>query len=469
MTFAAPRRSLRARVTIWYTAALMAALAAYAVVVYASLRRVLWAELDDRLHHEIETSEGLLQPYWTGDGAVTPGGRSPLDDDDYRWLQVFSPEGRLLFESDVAKAEPIAGLPVPRVDSAVSVEVEGRGNLRLKSERGHIAKHPVMVRVATSEARVRDELAQMVVLMAGALPLCAAGAAYGGYRLVRRTLAPIDRLVRAANSVTADNLARRLPVENAADEVGQIASAFNATLARLEGSFTQMRRFTANASHELRTPLTAVRSTGQVALSDGGSVDDHREAIASMLEEVERLSKLLDTLLLLARSDAGHIELTRQPVNLLALVQDVAADCRVLADEKEQTISIDGAPSSVLLDPTVLRIAVANIVHNAIRYSPLKGHVRIGVVPNGGRVTIEVQDNGAGVPPDHVEQIFERFYRVDEARSPDGGVGLGLAMARWAVESHHGSIAVRNNDGPGSTFTISLPATQGFSGNEQPS
>lgn len=459
MTFAPPNRSLRARVTVWYTAALMAALVAYAAVVYGSLHRVLWAELDDRLHHEIETSEGLLQPFWTTDGAVTPGGQSPLDDDDYRWLQVFSPEGRLLFESDVAKADPIAGLAVPRLDSAVSLEVDGRGSLRVKSERGHIAKHPVMVRVATSEARVREELAQMVALMAVALPLCAAGAAYGGYRLVRRTLAPVDRLVRAANSVTADNLAQRLPVENAADEVGQIAKAFNATLARLEGSFTQMRRFTANASHELRTPLTALRSTGQVALSDGGSVDDHREAIASMLEEVERLSKLLDTLLLLARSDAGHIELTRQPVNLLTLVQDVAADCRVLAEEKEQTISIGGAPISLLVDPTVLRVAVANVTHNAIRYSPPKGHVRIGVVASGDRVTIEVQDNGAGVPPEQVEQIFERFHRVDAARSPDGGAGLGLAMARWAVESHRGSIAVRNNEGRGSTFTISLPVS----------
>jgi signal transduction histidine kinase len=388
---AAPRRTLRARMMTWYTAVLVAALGVYAAVVYVSLRRVLWAELDDRLHHEIETIEGLLQPYWTADGVRTPDGASPLDDDDYRWCQVWSRDGtRLLFESEIAKGDPLPRLAPPRVDAATSLVRETGDHLRVKDELGHIAKHPIIVRVATSEARVRGELIEMVALMGGTLLLCAVAAAYGGYHLVRRTLAPVDRLVRAANAVTAEDLSRRLPVENAADEVGQIAFAFNATLARLEASFTQMRRFTANASHELRTPLTALRSTGQVALTGAGDATDHREAIASMLEEVERLSKLLDTLLLLARSDAGQIKLTTQSVNVLTLVQEVAADCRVLADEKAQTISIVGTDGAVSADPTVLRIAVANIVHNAIRYSPARGCVRIRVLPQANGIAIEI-------------------------------------------------------------------------------
>jgi heavy metal sensor kinase len=458
MTSGARRRSLRVRVTIWFTAALVAALAAFAAVVYVSVRRVLWAELDDRLHHEVETVEGLLQPYWTMGGVRTPGGISPLDDDDDRWVEVWTRDSRLLFQSDVAKAAPLPQVAPPQGNRALSIRPDGQGHLRMKDELGHIAQQPVVLRVVTSEARVRNELTEMLLLMAVALPLCALTAAYGGHRLARRTLAPIDRLVRAANGITAENLTERLPVEHPADEVGQIAQAFNATLTRLQASFTQMRRFTANASHELRTPLTALRSTGQVALTSAGSIDDHREAIGSMLEEVERLSKLLETLLLLARSDAERMVLSRHSVDLLDLVQEMASECRVLAEEKSQSIAIDGSEVVLSADPTVLRIAIANVIHNAIRYSPSNGLVSIRVESQGDTATIEVADQGDGIPPAHLDQIFERFYQIDSARSPGtDGVGLGLAMARWAVEAHHGTITVRNNPAAGSTFTISLP------------
>lgn len=453
------RRSIRTRVTLWYTAALTAALVLYAVVVYVSLRQVLWAELDDRLHHEIETGEGLLQPYWSADGVRTPGGASPLDDDDYRWLQVWSVDGRLLFQSDIAARQVIPQLPAPGGDSAVSVSLASLGPFRVKDELGHIARHPVIVRVATSESRVRDELGEMVGLMLLTLPICALAAAYGGHHLVRRTLSSIDRLVAATTAVTAENLARRLPIENPDDEVGRIALAFNTTLSRLEASFTQMRRFTANASHELRTPLAAIRSAGQVALTDADTVGDHREAIASMLEEVDRLSALLDTLLLLARSDTGQVPLALHQVDVLDLVRGITAECRILADEKDQTITIDGTPARVAADPTVLRIAVANVVHNAIRYSPRRGRVGIRVSEAGAEAVIDVEDDGPGIPPEHVDHVFDRFYRVDPGRSSSaGGVGLGLAMARWAVTAHRGAISVRGNPAGGSTFSIVVPS-----------
>lgn len=450
------RRSLRVRVTAWFTAALTTALVAYAVVVYLSLRRVLWAELDDRLHHEIETSEGLLQPYWSAAGLWTPGGVSPLDDDDHRWLQVWSPDGRLLFESETAKQLPMPHLPPATSDVARSLTIPSSGPYRVKDEAGHIARQPVVVRVALSEARVRDELSEMLFLMGATLPLCALASAYGGYRLVRRTLSPIDRLVQATASITADNLTSRLPLESH-DEVGRIAAAFNQTLARLEASFTQMRRFSANASHELRTPLAAIRSTGQLALSHPGAEHEHRDAIASMVEEAEHLGKLLDTLLVLARSDAGQIQLQREPLDILALVYGVASECRVLADEKNQTLTLDGDEAWLEADPTVLRIAVANVVHNAIRYSTSGTRVSVRVVAHAGSVTIDVADTGPGIPPEHLELIFERFHRVDSGRSTyAGGAGLGLAMARWAVVAHGGTITAHNNV-VGSTFSITLP------------
>lgn len=469
MTSAASRpNTLRAKLTIWSTAIMLLGLVAYAIIVYASLRRVLWSEVDERLHHEIETVEGLLQAHWTADGPRTPGGASPLDDDDDRWLQVWSRDGRLLFQSEVAKAEPIAALDAPGGDAARSLD-DGRGiRIRVKDEHGHIAGHPVVVRVVTSEAPLRQELTAMVWLMALALPLCGAAAAYGAFRLVRHALAPVDRLVASATAITADRLGDRLPVEHADDEVGQIARAFNATLARLEASFNQMRTFTANASHELRTPITALRSVGQVALTRARTADEYREAIGSMLDDADHLAKLLDTMLLLAKSDAGQIALTRERLDLGELVGQVADQCAVLAEEKGQTLAVESPRESagagvgagvVSVDPVVLRIAIANLIHNAIRYAAPASAVTMRVFARDAAVVLEVEDRGPGIPAEHHAHLFDRFYRADGARSHGvGGAGLGLAMARWAVEVHGGSIGVRSEPGAGSTFHISLPA-----------
>jgi heavy metal sensor kinase len=454
--------TLRARLTLWSTAILLCGLLAYATVVYIALRRVLWSEVDERLHHEIETVEGLLQPYWTPQGVRTPGGRSPLDDDDDRWLQVWSRDGHLLFQSEVARAQPIAALTTPGEDAARSLD-DGRGaRVRVKDEQGHIAGDPVIVRVVTSEARLRQEMTDMLWLMGLALPLCAALAAYGGFRLVRRALTPIDRLVAGATAITAERLGDRLPVENPGDEVGQIASAFNATLARLEKSFDQMRTFTANASHELRTPITALRSVGQVALATARDQDAYREAIASMLDDADQLAKLLDTMLLLAKSDAGQIALTRERLDLGMLVRDVAEQCAVLAEEREQTLSLEGVRERgclVSADPVVLRIALANLIHNAIRYGPHASPIILRVFARDATVILEVEDRGPGIPAAHHPHLFDRFYRADDGRSHGvGGAGLGLAMARWAVEVHGGTIGLRSGSGTGSVFHISLPA-----------
>jgi heavy metal sensor kinase len=452
---------LRGKLAVWLTVVLVAALALYCGVAYVSLRQVLWHELDERLHNDIETLEGLLQPFWTAEGVRASYHQPVLDEDDYRWMQVWSPDGRLLFASDVAAATPVPALAGPPSDRAISLNIENDVRVRVKEESGRIAGHPVIVRVLTSEARVEQELMEFFWLIGLAAPLIVGVAVLGGYHLVRRTLRPVDRLVASANQITAERLSVRLPVANPADEVGQIAHAFNATLAKLEESFEQMRRFTANASHELRTPLTALRSTGQAALTASPSVERHREAIADMIEDAEQLSRLLDVMLLLAQADAGTVPFEPRSVDVDLLVTDVAKECDVLAQEKGQRLLLDCSAGAATVDPTVLRIAIANLLHNAIRYGPPSSDVSVRTFGDPARVTIEVQDRGPGIAREHHNHLFERFYRVDPGRSSAlGGAGLGLAMARWSVEAHGGVIEVASAEGSGSTFRIVLPRPQ---------
>jgi heavy metal sensor kinase len=266
-------------------------------------------------------------------------------------------------------------------------------------------------------------------------------------------------MARHAERLTADNLDERLPVENPDDELGHLARVFNVSLGRIEESFAQLRRFTADVSHELRTPLTAIRSVGEVGLGDHPSEQGYREIIGSILEEADRLTLLVDTLLSLSRADAGEAPLHREDVDLLALAREVAGHLGVLAEEKEQALVIEGSePVPVDADRLVLRQALVNVVDNAIKYSPPGSRVRVVVTGDAAIGRVDVIDAGPGISAAHRERIFERFYRVDKGRSREqGGAGLGLALARWAVTAHGGRIEVDSMEGEGSTFRISLP------------
>jgi len=300
-------------------------------------------------------------------------------------------------------------------------------------------------------------------MLAIGLPVAVILVALTGYLVAARALKPVDAMAQHALRITAEQLNERLAIENPNDELGHLGTAFNTALARLELSFGQLRRFTADASHELRTPLTAIKSVGEVSLAMPGDVNYYRDVIGSMLEEANRLTHLVDSLLTMARADAGRIQLHRTGVNLFELAKESCGLLEVLAEEKQQTIQVEGdVRVAVLADQTILRQAVMNLVHNAVKFSPLNGAVRVVVGESGNAAVIEVHDSGPGVPAEHRAHIFERFYRVDKARArAAGGAGLGLSIAQWAVHIHGGTIEVESARGngamPGSIFRIRLP------------
>jgi heavy metal sensor kinase len=299
-----------------------------------------------------------------------------------------------------------------------------------------------------------------VIFLAG-IPFALILAVLSGYFLAGRALSPVKAITRKANEINAESLSERLPVLNPNDEIGSLASVFNDTLSRLDISFQQLRRFTSDASHELRTPLTSIRSVGEVALQGSKDKKSCQEAIGSMLEETERLTHLVDNLLTLARGDAGKTNLIPKAKDLSVLVGEVVEELRVLSEEKSQTLSSDSLPSiMVTADEATLRRAVSNVLHNAIEHTQKKGHVEvITAKTEDGNAIIDIIDDGPGIPEAERTKVFERFYRFDGARSrKTGGVGLGLAIARWAVEANGGLIEFCDKQGAGTHCRITLPA-----------
>jgi heavy metal sensor kinase len=302
-------------------------------------------------------------------------------------------------------------------------------------------------------------MAELGAVLAFGLPLAAGLSAAGGYLIANRSLSPMSQIAARARQITAESLGGRLPVPNPYDELGQLATVFNATLARLENSFAELRRFTADASHELRTPLTALRAVGEAALrSDAGDPKSLREALSSMLEETRRLTDLVDALLLLARADTSGVSPSLEHVDLRGLVNEVRETLLVLAEEKNQQIETIAEQVTIRADRELLRLALLNLVHNAIRYSAEGLMISLRVRRQEANAVAEVIDQGPGIAPEHQQKIFERFYRVDKARSrASGGAGLGLAIARWAIERQGGHIELESQPDSGSLFRIVMP------------
>jgi heavy metal sensor kinase len=454
-------RSLRVRLTLWYAGALAIVLGLYAGGVFVFLWHSLSSALDRQLHDDFEIAEQMLARdgpdgvRWRLDAGHEEGEAA----DSGGWVDVWSSTGRLLYRSpgrDVDVGAPLAVASSARDARPQSEYLPGVGRVRALVAPYTIGDLAVVLRVVRSEEPLWHDLRELLLVLGLGFPLALGLAAFGGFALARRALRPVRDMAERARTITADHLGRRLPVDDPEGELGQLAIVFNDTLARLERSFAELRRFTADASHELRTPLTAIRSVGEVGLR--GHRDDHayREIIGSMLEEADRLTRLVDTLLVLSRADADAISLRLERIDVRALTDEITAQLEVLAEEKRQVLSIE-APGriEVVADRLILRQALLNLLDNAIKYSPEGGHIRVLVGQRTGIPTIEVVDNGPGIAPEHREAIFRRFYRVDPARTRNaGGAGLGLCIARWAVELHGGRIELESEEGKGSTFRI---------------
>ncbi len=283
----------------------------------------------------------------------------------------------------------------------------------------------------------------------------------GGYWLARKALSPVDRMAATAAEITATQLDRRLPETEANDELGYLAQTFNAMIARLQRSFDEVRRFTADAAHELRTPLAAMRTEAEVALRSPRAAERDARVFESLLEEIERLTRLVSHLLFLCREETGVAPNVFCTVRLDSLVRDVSEHMEVAAREKGLALVVDLEHAcEVQGEPDRLRQLVFNLLDNAIKYTPSGGTVAVGCEPSTstGQVRVVVSDTGIGISNDHLPHVFERFYRVDSSRSSEiEGNGLGLAICLSIAESHAGTLSIESTFGKRTRVTLALP------------
>jgi len=445
------RSSIRLRLTLWNAAVLMIILVVVSLGSFLFMRNRLESIARSRLDNGYSSVETVVKS--------SGGELSDIYHLGQENLFQLSQAGRVIYQTLTWQDIIGSGTPLDaQFEDSGSWRSPNGSLYRLKKGMEPVSGYEIVFAQDITSAKAT--LRSLAVILTAGVPFALILAVLGGYFLAGRALSPVKAITKKASEINAENLSERLPVPNPRDEIGRLASVFNETLARLDGSFQQLQRFTSDASHELRTPLTSIRSVGEVALQGSPDASSCQEAISSMLEETERLTHLVDSLLTLARGDAGKTEFARRALDLSVLAAEVVEELRVLAEEKNQTLSSEFQPTvMVTADQPTFRQAVVNVLHNAIIYTPEEGHIEVRTTKTDeGKAVIDFIDDGPGIPECERSKVFERFYRVRQGRSrTDGGVGLGLSIAQWAVEANGGTIAFLDKKGPGAHCRITLP------------
>ena len=474
--------SLRIRLALWYCGVLSLVLLFFGVCLYLVVRAQLLRHHDAELVGTAQAVEDVLSEHADCDN-LTPEQVGKLDRHS-RLVLFHAVDGdtRSFYRSPDLGSQPLLRGLTETPDflnerATFKTYGDGRGFLRAYTRpyRSRAGRRGV-IRVMERLGDVRGPLTNLRLALLVLAPFAVGVSSLGGYWLAGRALAPVDEITRLAREIEASQLSRRLPAAPTHDEIGRLVETFNQMIARLEAAFEGMKRFTADASHELRGPLTNMHGTVDVALSLPRSPGEYQCALSSVREDAERLARIVEDLLVLARADARRLMLEHEPVRLDILVREVAASFCERASEAGVIIEADASEAVVVDgDERWLRQLLYNLVENALKFTaaaPQKGRpaeVRLGIVSSGDDARLEVRDSGPGIPEDDLDRIFERFYRVDGARThgPAGGSGLGLSIAAWVVHAHAGSIKARTLPEGGAEFVVTLPRG-GTRGGEPP-
>jgi heavy metal sensor kinase len=457
------RLGIRWKLTLWYGLVLTVLLAGFSAVVYLTLRHQLMERMDQGLTEELADVRHEVERATDTPDLLVWLDRRFAHHEGFDF-QITRADGVRFFASDRLADRTLALPPAaPEHPAAPSFETTGAGagRWRVVTVRVRGPEGPLTVQVARSLTEFDHETAELLWAFLLAGPLTVGATLAGGYYLAGRTLAPVERITETARGISGEKLNRRVPVANPGDELGRLAATLNDMLDRLERSFAEMQRFTADAAHELRTPLAVIRNEAEVALRAPRSPEEYTRVLEGLLEDVVRLSEMADQLLFLCRQDAGLNPPAHKDVALDELLRAVIDNVRPVAEAKGVSLVLaDTRPCAVLGEPLQLRRVFYNLLDNAVKYTASGGTVRVSSRREGGEVVVRVADTGIGIAAEHRPHIFDRFYRVDSSRTGDtGGAGLGLAICRSVVRATGGTVEVSSEIGRGSEFTVRLPVS----------
>jgi heavy metal sensor kinase len=494
--------SIRTRLTVWYAAWSAATLLGSGLIGYLVIRETLESNLDRSLRNEIKWVNEFIEPTAkkirlkksailelqdlkrlaqapadeSTEEDVSPEDREQVDamwNQIYQhtllsprrhFIQILDRNGEMLYRSlSLAKQEihyPDSLVPYQRV-GIVDYTGEDKKDLRLAvTQNDH-----VKIYVAYPLEPLNEVLDNLFSSFRFLVPLTLLISVIGGWFLAHQSLKPVDTVTRAARDITVQNLNKRLPTHHVEDEIGRLTEQFNDMIGRLQESFAQIQQFSADASHELRTPLTIMRGEIEVALRNARLPRSTRDLLQSTHDELVRLSSIVDSLMTLVKSDSGRQVFNFEPVRLDTMIEELFADAKLLAKSKGIVVRLSRCePMTIQGDTTRLKQLFLNLIDNAIKYTASRGKISLALKREDGAAVVSIKDTGIGIHRRHQTKIFERFYRIERSRNGDvAGSGLGLSIAKWIAEAHHGSIEVKSRENRGSTFIVNLPISPSMS------
>jgi heavy metal sensor kinase len=476
-------RTIRARLTVWYSVALLAALAIFGVALYLNPPVPDAGELEKRNERDATFASQYLEESRRVLGELVVGDSTPrlvqtisaAFEGLPSALVVLGTNGEVLSANAEARKYDFATLadllalarPIPVGQQSGTAAIgPDRRRVRWRYEPLDSAGSAVAGVLVATEPEAAPNYPQLILnAMLLVSPAVILASVALGHWLAGTALRPVQDIIDEVAAVTdGRSLNRRIVVPTGGDEMTRLAVTLNGMLARLEQSFVSLRRFTADASHELKTPLMVLRAGVERALTDPSTPGEILQTLDETLEEINRMSEMVEALLTLARADEGRAPLSLETMDLRLLMEDVAETAGILGEEAGLRVetSLPAEPVRVPVDAARIREMLLNLVTNAIKYTPAGGEVHLAVTPGPESVALVVRDTGIGIAPGDLPHIFERFWRADPARSRTGerpGVGLGLAITKWIAEAHGGSITVQSRPGRGTAFTITLPTT----------
>jgi two-component system OmpR family sensor kinase len=456
------------KLTIWYGAILALILIIFSTGVYVYFKNSLQKSIDAKIK---SIGEVLSSSMTDGNGRGVFGnferyledvlGKKPKG----KFIQIIDTSGKI----GAKMSDLETGEVVPTSFSALERALKGETvyeTIGTRKARVRLITIPIMdnkkvfsiVQVGSSMEDFDETMTKLLIVLIIGIPTSLSGTVMIGYFMAKKALKPVDQIRKAAIKISSRNLDERIDVGGRRDELARLAETFNDMISRLKDAFLRVNQFSIDVSHELKTPLTILKGETEVALRKERDKEDYKKILKSSLEEVDRMTKIIDDLMFLSKSDTKDTRLNVEDIALRDLIADVCMDMQIFADNKDIALTVNQLEDvHVKGDELKLRRMFYNIVENGIKYTPKGGKVDVASSADDGFVRVDVKDTGVGISEEDIKYVFDRFYQADRSRRREGGSGLGLSISKWIAEAHKGSIQVESQVSKGSLFSIKLP------------